>query len=66
MTWLIRALVGRVVQVQAEGLKVYGRLVAVSDSQRRPVHLPGVLILETDCGFCIVREWTVIAFSGRL
>jgi len=65
VSWLLRVLVGRVVLVEVGGLKVRGRLLVVSESQRRPIHLPGVLVLETASGFCIVREWAVIAFDGR-
>ena len=65
MSWLLRVLINRVVQVQADGLKVSGRLVAVSESSRVPIHCPGVLVLETASGLCIIREWTAIAFTGR-
>ena len=65
MTWLTQLLVGRVVQVHADGLKVYGRLVAISDPQKRPIHKPGTVIVETAAGLCIVREWSAIAFGWR-
>jgi len=66
VTWILGVLVGRVVAVQVDRLKICGRLLAVSESQRYPLHVPGVLVLETASGLCIIREWTVIAFSGRL
>jgi hypothetical protein len=66
MSWLLRALVDRVVEIHVDGFKVIGRLYAVSESQRLPVHLPGVLILETVAGLSIIRDWDLIVFSGRL
>jgi hypothetical protein len=66
MSWLVKALMKRVVEIHVDGFKVIGCLLAVSESQRYPVHLLGVLILETVAGPCIIRDWTLIVFSGRL
>lgn len=66
MSWLVKALVKRVIEIHVDDFKVIGRLYAVSESQRYPVHLPGVLILETVGGLVIVRDWDLIVFSGRL
>jgi hypothetical protein len=66
MSWLVKALVKRVVEIHADDFKVIGRLLAMSEPQRLPVHLPGVLILETTAGLSIIRDWTLIVFSGRL
>jgi hypothetical protein len=66
MSWLVKALVKRVVEIHVDGFAIIGRLLAVSESQRLPIHLPGVLILETTAGPCIIREWDLIVFSGRL
>ena len=64
MSNLVRALVNRQITVQSNGLKISGRLLHVSDSSRRPDHKPCVLVLQTLQGFCLVRDWTLIAFSG--
>ena len=66
MSWLVKALVKRVIEIHVDDFKVIGRLYAVSESQRYPVHSPGVLILETTAGPCIIRDWNLIVFSGRL
>jgi hypothetical protein len=66
MSWLVKALVKRVVEIHVDDFKVIGCLLAVLESQRYPVHLPGVLILETAAGPCIIRDWDLIVFSGRL
>lgn len=66
MSWLLRALVKRVVEIHVDNFKVIGRLSAVSEPQRYPVHLPGVLILETTAGLSIIRDWDLIVFGGRL
>jgi len=66
MSWLVKALVKRVVEIHVDGFKIIGRLYAVSESQRYPVHVPGALILETVGGLVIVRDWNLIVFSGRL
>jgi hypothetical protein len=66
MSWLVKALVKHVVEIHVDGFKVIGRLLTVSESQRYPVHLPGVIILETAAGPCIIRYWDLIVFNGRL
>lgn len=66
MSWLVKTLVGRIIEIHVDGFRVIGRLLAVSESQRYPVHSPGALVLETVAGPCIVREWDLIVFSGRL
>ena len=65
MSWLVLSLVNRQVTVESSGLKVRGRLVAVSDSQNGRDHKPCVLVLQTPLGLCLLRDWTVIAFDGR-
>jgi hypothetical protein len=54
------------VTVNVDGVKAEGRLIAIQESQRRPDHTPFLLILDTVAGVCIVRNWTVIIFNGRL
>ena len=63
---LVKALVGREVTVCGDHFKVAGRLLTTSEGQRVPVHLPGVLIVETPNGSCIIREWFLIVFKGGL
>jgi hypothetical protein len=63
MSDLLRALLNRVVMVQADKLKMLGRLRGFSESRSGPDHRPGILVLETADGLVIIREWTVIAFG---
>lgn len=50
MSWLVLSLVNRQVTVESSGLKVRGRLVAVSDSRNGRDHKPCALILQTPLG----------------
>jgi hypothetical protein len=65
MSWLVLSLVNRQVTVESSGLKVRGRLVAVSDSRGGRDHKPWVLVLQTPLRLCLVRDWAVISFDGR-
>ena len=61
---LLLTLLNREVTVHNDGLKVSGRLVSVVQSGRRPVHRPCVLVLSTSCGHVLMRDWSLITFSG--
>jgi len=64
---ILRFAVNREVVIKtSEGLKVSGKLVAIQESQSRPDHKPCMLVLQTSHGLCLVRDWTLIAFSGEL
>jgi len=65
MSNLVWALVNRQITVQSNGLKISGLLFHISDSSSRPDHKPCVLVLQTPTGWCIIRDWTLIAFNGR-
>ena len=65
MSWLVLSLVNRQVTVESSGLKVRGRLVAVSDSRNGRDHKPCALVLQTPLGLCLLRDWAVISFDGR-
>jgi hypothetical protein len=60
---LFSSLLNRVVMVQADKLKMLGRLRGFSESRSGPDHRPEILVLETADGLVIIREWTVIAFG---
>ena len=64
---VVSLLLGRQVLVVADGdVCVAGRLVSFSKSSSQPMHKPGVLILESSSGFCIIKDWVLISFGGRL
>lgn len=65
MSNLVLSLLNRQVTVESSGLRVHGRLLAVSDSKRQPDHKPFLLVLQTSKGLCLVRDWNVISFEGR-
>lgn len=59
---LMDEVLNRVVEIQSDSLKIHGKLVAFSKSQRTPSHRPDVLVLEIPGGLCLVRKWTLISF----
>jgi hypothetical protein len=63
---LIEMLLNREVIVESSGLKIRGRLLAMSESRGGRDHKPCVLVLETPKGQCLVRDWNKIVFEGRL
>jgi hypothetical protein len=63
MSGLVQSLVNREVTVLSHGLKVSGKLLAVRESQTLPHHRPQVLVLRSSLGLCLVRDWTLIAFT---
>jgi hypothetical protein len=65
MSGLFSSLLNRHVTIESSGLKISGRLVAVSNSQRLPSRRPYVLVLETPMGPSLVRNWNVISFSEK-
>ena len=62
---LVELLLNREVIVESSGLKIRGRLLAVSESRGGRDHKPCVLVLETPKVQCLVRDWSKIVFEGR-
>ena len=63
---LVELLLNREVTIESSGLKIRGRLLAVSESRRGRDYKPMVLVLETPRGQCLLRDWSKIVFEGRL
>jgi hypothetical protein len=51
--------VGREILVEAEGIKVSGRLIHYTESNRDG-HVPLSLVLKTSEGMAILRSWDII------
>jgi hypothetical protein len=62
---MISQLIGKTVEVQAEGIRVRGRFTLYCNGSRDG-HVPTVLVLEDEFGrLMLMRDWNAIIVTGE-